>query len=187
MNATWKDIKATKTTTLTYCGRPAVIHITAEAELLNGNNHPHFSVTAEITVGRKRDPECCGCLHEEAAKYWPEIVPIIRLHLANADDGEPMHAEADGWYWLAGVLGGCGELYHGGNRETYGKPNDCLGIFADHCRISRDEAQAIADKVAAVPLNEKRVLWQSIMDSMKPRWNDEAKAGRELIAKLAAS
>ncbi len=137
-----------------------LIKVTAKAELIGGNRHPHFSVTAEIYKPGKRDFEACGCLHTEILQVWPEIAPIVALHLSNSDDGEPMHGEANGFYWLAGALGGLGERYHGGSSDVqirdkdgnylrYGKPDAdyCLGIFADHCRILVEEAQGIARAV----------------------------------------
>lgn len=150
-----------------------------------GEQSRYFAVGGEI-FKPGRDWECCGCLHDEAEQAWPEIKPLIALHLSDAETGEPMHAEANGWYWLAGALGGCGEQYHGGNRETYGEENDCLGIFADHCRITRQEAQAIADEIGHLKLNiDRRNAWNRICDEMRPKWAAEAKAGRDLINQLS--
>jgi len=97
------------------------ITVTAEAYQLGGNRHPHFSVTADIYSPRwPESPFACGCLHEEALKFWPKIKTIIDLHLSNADDGEPMHAVANGFYQLAGAVEGhFGERYHSGNSERH--------------------------------------------------------------------
>lgn len=190
--------------------------VTAQATHLEGNLHPYFSVQGEVRNSRRRDCECCGCMHKEALKAWPAIKPIIDLHLSNSDDGEPMHVEVNGWYWLAGALGGMGEEYHGGNgQQQHWKPDgefdghrkstpeECLQTFADHCRISLEEARAIAEKckaayeesmkafLAQTPPDNRlafkaaRVVWTSACNAMRPRWVAEAKAGMELINKLA--
>lgn len=177
--------KIEKTIPFPEYGPKHIFRMHAQTKVI-GEQSPYFAVGGEIFRPGARDWECCGCLHDEISKAWPEVRPLIALHLSDALTGEPMHAEANGWYWLAGILGGCGEQYHGGNRETYGKENDCLGIFADHCRVSRDEAQAIADRMGAEPDNGKRkAMWMEICEGMKPRWAAEAKAGLDLIERLS--
>lgn len=147
-------------------GKGFTITITAKADLLRGNSHPHFSVTGEVINPRRKDDcEMCGCLHDEAARFWPAIKPIIALHLSNADDGEPMHADANGFYHLAGALPECnnlGQNYHSGNGESqhwkengefdgyrFSTPGECLAIMAEHLRISPEQAAAIRDAVKA--------------------------------------
>lgn len=51
-----------------------------------GNGHNSFAITAEI-----RGPGCDagGCLHEEIAKAFPELAPLIKWHLVSSDG--PMH------------------------------------------------------------------------------------------------
>jgi hypothetical protein len=142
------------------------ITIKAEVYQLNGNEHPHFSVTGEVRNPKRRDDcEMWGCLHTEAARYWPAVKPIIDLHLSNADDGEPMHAEANGFYWLTGAVpehNHFGERYHGGNSQRqhwkpYGEfdgyrfsiPDECLATLADHLRITRVQAHQLRDDCVA--------------------------------------
>jgi hypothetical protein len=113
-----------------------------------------------------------------------------------------MHAEANGWYNLAGALGGMGEQYHVGNSERhfprqdmtgrpawdkteYRKPTEeeCLQIFAGHCRITIAEAREIAKRVRydaarefAPDIKKPRQRWVAIMETMRPRWKQEAEA-----------
>lgn len=129
-------------------GNRCAFTVTAEVH----GEQPYFSVTGDIYNKSVRTrngdgTQACGCLHDEAAKAWPKIKPIIALHLSEADTGEPMHAEANGYYWLVGVVGGLGEQYHGGSVPDGRSPDKCLSILADHLRITEAEAQAIADKV----------------------------------------
>jgi hypothetical protein len=168
------------------------IEITAELHQMAGNDRPHFSVTAVISVGRR--DIAGGQLVGEVLRAAPELAPIVALHLAD-DTGQPMHAEANGWYWLAGALGGMGERYHAGNSKIqhwkdeptnrvfdgYREPTpaECLKIFAKHCRISVDEASAVADLVKSA--QSPRECWRERCASMADRWNREAIAGIELL------
>lgn len=188
------------------------ITVTAKAYTCGNNAHPHFSVTADIyKPGKSRDPIACGCMHEEVLRYFPELNPLVDLHLSNADDGEPMHGEANGFYWLEGALGGLGSRYHGGSGDSGKSPEECLRIFADHCRIIMDDAEAIGravkesadaarltvatseqvtlrtqqeqDKAAIVAA---KTCWKPICDEMRPRWKSEAEAGLALLESMSA-
>ena len=80
----------------------ARIVITAKAYSLGGQA-PHFAVGADIGTKaqlQRNDPQCCGCCHEECLEAWPQIKPLIDLHLSDAITGAPMHAESNGWYWM---------------------------------------------------------------------------------------
>ena len=179
--------------------------VTLKAYRLNGNKHPHFSATASSL-------DCGGCLHDKILEVWPEAQPIIALHLSNADDGEPMHAEGNGYYWLAGAVGGLGERYHGGSDKTV---NDCLRILADHLRISLDEAEQIANKVGEAynkafvehktppsgptlnrlqPFRDElrkvatvvaKNVFHDYVNAQRDRWQKEAQDGLALIQQLA--
>jgi hypothetical protein len=63
------------------------------------NGHNSFAITAEVRIPGRRDVEACGCLHEEIAKVFPELAPLIKWHLVSADG--PMHYIANTVY-LAG-------------------------------------------------------------------------------------
>lgn len=189
--------------------KPATrIKVTAGLSHLQGNARPHFSVTAEIFRPGARDIEAGGCLHDEVIKYWPELAPIVALHLGD-DTGAPMHAEANGWYWLAGALGGAGERYHGGNgSQADTSPAGCLQVFADHVRVPLAEAERIAEAVRAamdIPLGgvaperwdeysadthavwcnrEGHATWRRLCAPMLERWHEQAAAGVALLDTL---
>lgn len=163
-----------------YEGR-ARITVTTETH----GQSPYFSTTAEIFVPGRRDCEACGCLHADALRVWPEVAPLVALHLSDATTGAPMHAESNGWYWLAGALGGMGERYHGGCGTDARTAEDCMRIFMGHARISASEAQALAGAVLA-STEPRKVFAQWIADQAE-RWANEAAAGRDLIARLSES
>lgn len=173
---------------------PLVFTVEGGLNYLRGNRAPYFSLT--YTQHRKGFPNQCwsgGAGHEAILKYFPRFADLAALHLSDID-GEPMHAEANGWYWLAGALGGAGETYHGGNGKIQhwltdgafdgyrdSTPDECLAMFAQRCRIPLDEAQTIAHQVrhAAGPDNDwaaARAEWATIMGTMRPRWKAEAEA-----------
>lgn len=63
------------------------------------NERNTFAITAEIHRPKADDIEAGGCLHEEIAKYFPELAPLIKWHLCSTDG--PMHYLANTVY-LAG-------------------------------------------------------------------------------------
>lgn len=185
------------------CGYRSSLTVTAKAYHLGGNSHPHFSVTAQI------GNEASGCLHEEILQKWPAIKPVVDMHLSNADDGQPIHGESNGFYWLAGALGGLGERYHGGSGSDGKSPDECLRIFSEHVRVSMDEAQSIARAVrdafnnagamvatsaevtdAAKREKEKagnraaRADWHVIYSDMLPRFKREAEDALAILKAL---
>jgi hypothetical protein len=151
-----------------------------------GNQSPYFSVTA---TGWRNKTRCDsswsfgGCCHDLILEHWPELAPVIALHLHDVD-GIPMHAEDNGWYWLAGALGGMGEQYHGGN-GTGKTPDQCLQVFADHCLISVERAREIAEDVNS--RRSPRWRWRGIMDELKPMWKQRADEAIALLDRLIAA
>jgi hypothetical protein len=115
---------------------------TAQLYKLGGNQKPYFSVTCDISTPAERargDGQAGGCMHEEIAKVWPAIKPVIDLHLSD-DDGAPMHAAANGFYWLAKAAG-ISRKY-----EPEQSPEKCFSILLEHLRISAEEGEAIKAK-----------------------------------------
>jgi hypothetical protein len=73
---------------------------------MGGNPGPYWSVTAEISSSVRftdRSIHSGGCLHEDVAKYFPEIAPTIRWHLSYS--GIPMHYIANAKFWYDGANG----------------------------------------------------------------------------------
>ena len=69
------------------------------------NGHESFSITGEVRIPN-RGVVACGCLHEDIARVFPELEPIIKWHLTSTDG--PMHY----------VTNTC---YHAGDRDSNGK------------------------------------------------------------------
>ena len=63
-----------------------------------GNGHNAFAITGEIfRPSRYRDCEASGCLHDEIAKHFPKLAPLIKWHLMSTDG--PLHYVENARYW----------------------------------------------------------------------------------------
>ena len=161
---------------------------------IKSNVVPYFSLTCEEYVrrGESWQEEVFGAAHDLLLHTWPDLAPLVALHLSDID-GVPMHAEANGWYWLAGACGGLGEQYHGGNGRPYAQelpecePGKCTAELAKHLRIEGDEsgplvrlAQANYDACLVLGYPEKkarekvRAEFATFVDEQRPRWKREA-------------
>lgn len=140
-------------------------------DYIRGNSAPYFSLTYwETGPGGY---EAGGAGHEKIVARYPELADLAALHLSDID-GAPMYAEANGWYWLAGAMGGNGEAFHGGQDHS---ERECLAILAKHCRISEEQAYRLRDKVWMTPdPAHMRARWVRELDKMRPRWKREAEA-----------
>jgi len=100
-------------------GKPGVIIATVRYDDRCGNGHNSFAITADV-YGLERHPGepttthkngkrlwCWGggCMHDEVARYLPELAPYVKWHLC-ASDG-PMHYVAN-------------TVYHAGDKDCHG-------------------------------------------------------------------
>lgn len=166
-----------------------IIRVEAGLHYLQGNSRPHFSVTATVTDSSRpgRDKfDRGGCLHEEIAQHFPALKPVIALHLSD-DTGAPMHATANGWYWLAGYWGDTGEAYTGATGPSAKTPDECLAVFADHVRVSLADARSVAFrlKTNADP-KSRRLAFGEWIDAQGKRWAQEALEATKLLVSLGA-
>jgi hypothetical protein len=147
--------------------------LTAVAKLVRyGNNAlPHFSVTGEERNLRRRGDnqiEVCGQLHPENLTHFPELAPLIKLHLAD-QNGVPMHAISNGVYWL--------QL-----DATDGAPD--IAAFARLWRVT--EAVAVEIYNAAVSSPDPTAYVTTQAHRLVSSWAQEAAEGLALIHTLAA-
>lgn len=166
--------------------------LTAEACVHSiGSGKPYFSLTGSITVQepgtRRRQEHSGGMIHKEVLAAFPGLAPIAALHLAD-EDGVPMHAEANGWYWLSGVWGDTGEPYTPASGHPNYTPNQSLATFASHARVSEEDARSLAAQLQADYSNDipaRRAAFATWIDTQRPRWAAEAAAGKDLIDRIA--
>lgn len=70
---------------------------TAKAGISGLGQGPYFSMTGEMRVGHRI--EACGMMHDEIAKYLPDLEKYLRWHLFNVNRG-PMHYLANSLFWM---------------------------------------------------------------------------------------
>lgn len=145
-----------------------------------GDQQPYFSLQGEERnprITRGDSVVACGCMHDELVRHWPDLKELELLHLSTID-GVPMHAKANGWYWLAGVMGGLGEEYHGASGSDGRTPEQCLKIFCEHVRIQEREARELIRDIELIGKMSKdaRAFFSNWIEQQKPRWKREADA-----------
>lgn len=156
--------------------------VTAGLHHVPGNERPYFSVTCLVWEKRGNHSgksrydagrECDGgsAAHDEILCAFPELQPVVAMHLAD-DDGVPMHALANGWYF-----------YSGGARrweESHGEP------WHNHEQLSDRERAARALNIPPEDLPEgmDKDAFTAFAESLRPRWAEQAAAARALLGSL---
>ena len=110
--------------------------ITARGELvhLDGNASPYFSITGEVVYlarNGRRVEHSGGAIHEDILRHFPQLAPLVRVHLAD-DDGVPLHAYVNAGYWAGQTRWGVLDV-----------PK-----LAKHLRIDEAEAAEMLDYIA---------------------------------------
>lgn len=88
------------------------LEVTIEERGQDSRLSPGFSITGSLweatghrsARARKHheaEPDMAGQVHDEIIEAAPELTPFIEVHLAD-QQGLPMHAEANGWYFYSG-------------------------------------------------------------------------------------
>jgi hypothetical protein len=158
--------------------KSAKIRITAEFRASYPGQSPTFSVTADMFhPSHPGSPFCCGCNHDEAARFWPKIKPVIALHLCDGE-GAPWFTTENGRYWLEMILGI--RPVRTNNPET--KVED---ILTGHLRISAEELADLVAKAREVSPEALRDFFAAYVDTLRPRWKAEAEAAKKLLQSLA--
>lgn len=148
--------------------------ITATAMLhqLTGNARPYFSVTGELRNLRRRGDnqiETCGQMHAEIAEHFPELLPLIGLHLSD-DDGTPMYAAANGAYLLG---------------FTPYKPENApdFAAFAKLWRVTEEQARDIHGLASMDHAPADYI--QTLATEQASRWAKQAATGLALLHTLS--
>ena len=145
--------------------------------LVNGLS-PGFSVTGEVYEGRSnasgktrqkagRDPDGWGAIGGALAQVFPEIAPVIALHLSDPD-GAPLHAEANGWYWYSS--------YDGQGTHAVPDGRSDYEVACDYLRLPQ----------GGIPGPQNRASFKALVDAQRERWAAEAARAREILEALSA-
>lgn len=147
---------------------------------IKGNAWPHFSITGEIyqpytggsmygsiVVNNKRYGEdSFGCLHDDIAKYFPNLAPLIKFHLWD-QSGIPMHYFANGLYWLQKAYGVFKVFPHSKPEGHLPGEPDPEQTFRKHCLLDAEKPLPSLDKIMLWFEFRKPVLQKQFRDTMK--------------------
>jgi hypothetical protein len=138
---------------------------------------PHGTQSGKARHRRDRDPDSGGCLHDAALLAFPELAPLVDLHLADSQTGEPMHAEANALYFYRaarGLPGGWSDDHQHAEREGLSASDYALRVA---CSILRVDEIPLDD----VPEQDLAAAFHQFVEDQRERWQDEACAGREQL------
>ena len=108
---------------------------------------------------------------------FPELAPLVDLHLADSDTGEPMHAEANALYFYLtarGLPGGWSDDHQHAEREGLTVEGYARRVA---CSILRADEIPLDD----VPEHDLAAAFHQFVEDQRERWQDEARAGREQL------
>jgi hypothetical protein len=172
--------KQAKTFTRVYTENGTIYTITATVRYDDqcNNGHNTFGITGEIRG--PRGVECCGCLHEDIAKRFPELAPLIKWHLCSSDG--PLHYVANTVYhaeshpankcWIS-----CKDVSHplklsGTRYMELSKANEIAAKYPN-CEIKIDEkTEKIANFIAA----RSTAIWPEATDEQLSASEEELTA-----------
>jgi len=158
-------------------GESKLVELTVTAELVKrgGNSFPYYSITGTVKKldKRYRDPVItCGCIHEIILEHYPELAPLIAVHLSAAD-GQPMHAEANARYWA-----GLSTYPDGSPMGEYKR-----SMLAQHLQADKDTADKVREGLT-LGLPWERVTAELGLVAL---WSTQAGAARKLLKDRAVS
>ena len=102
------------------------IDVIADLVHRDGNSNAYFGIGGDVfrlAKNGRKVWEMGGCIHEEIIKHFPELQPLVDIHLAD-EDGVPMHAYSNASYWAG---------------HTKFQALD-LEMLAKHLRVTKEEA-----------------------------------------------
>lgn len=178
----------TMTTTRKTIGKdlPDGTYVEIEAEERDGSDglSPGFAVTClgwakhGTWSGRAckrngRDIDFGGADHDLILRVAPELAPLVRAHLAD-QDGTPMHAEANGWYFYSGKAAEYErEKVAAGQDYGYSRQLE----MSDHDRAAR----ALNISPDDLPVGLDREGFTAFCRSLAETWGAQAREARAAL------
>ncbi len=141
-----------------------------------GNGHNSFSITATIDrkdgAGRWRN-DSGGCCHDEVAKHFPDLAPLIKWHLVSSD----------------------GPMRYPGNVTYLAGERDCWGLLKGEFRQHTSGGKYQANGVEGVPCwelkmpkgTETSVYTNKKPDSITLEWQPYGSTGKGKARELDAA
>lgn len=150
-----------------------------------------WATKAAFDAGNEGAVIACGCLHEEVLAAHPELAPLVALHMADLETGEPGQGVSNGWYRLGG-----GDMeYELKYRRERGHSNyhSAPEPFDESGKLTEDfifffwkmAADTLRCTIAELPLSlyaTARIVGEDFakaqfeewVDTLRPRWQEEA-------------
>ncbi|AVO21398.1 hypothetical protein PBI_MEGABEAR_90 [Mycobacterium phage Megabear] len=155
--------------------------VVAGLHWISGNAEPYWSVTGQIWErhgtwsGRRRaekllDPDMGGCIHGHILARFPELAPVIAVHLAS-ESGVPMHAFENGWYFYSGQAR---------EYEQQHIPHANPEGLSDLARAAR----ALHIDQSLLPEGMTVAEFRVFVESLSPVWARQAAAARAVLESL---
>jgi hypothetical protein len=165
-----------------------VVHLQLREGGDPGGLSPAFSVTTnryeprgthsgKARHRRDRDPDSDGCQHDVALLAFPELAPLVELHLADSETGEPMHAEANALYFYRtarGLPGGWSDDHQHAEREGLTVASYARRVACSILRVDEIPLDGVSEGDLATAFHQ-------FVEDQRERWQDEAHAGREQL------
>jgi len=189
------------------------VRIAAEGERFVGGVSPAFSLTGEIyephgnlagstrhkryermleegkNPGPASEPDISGCVHDEILRAFPDLEQFAAMHLSDPITGEPMHAEANGWYWYAGSRADLREQERfTGFDRIYRHQLDARGLRdgeagrQSYCYLTACELLRVGPN--EIPQDLDRAGFTAFVDAQRDRWRKEAEEAIAFIESL---
>ncbi len=128
--------KALNTLVTRFTENKKTYQIKAFFQLEDHGQKPYFSVTGEINQVNYA-VESCGMLHDEIAKYFPEMQKYLKWHLTNISKG-PMYYIENSRYWM-GYCGYTDGKYNSPPNYEYAKSTIVYGTLESDYNFAIDE------------------------------------------------
>ena len=150
-------------------GQKYRIQVRSELVHRDGNSNAYFAIGGDIYRHAKNGRkvwEAGGCIHEDIIKHFPQLQPLVDIHLAD-EDGVPMHAYANAAYWAG---------------QTKWQALD-LDTLSKHLRISKDEANRLTTMVNSYYPENYETAWRNICYhfELTKQWNHQAQEAKALL------
>jgi len=150
-------------------GQKYRIQVRAELVHREGNSNAYFAIGGDIFRHAKNGRkvwESGGCIHKDIIKHFPELQPLVDIHLAD-EEGVPMHAYANAAYWA-------------GQTKWQALDAEMLG---KHLRISKDEANRLTTLVNSYYPENYENAWRNICYhfELTKQWKHQALEAKALL------
>lgn len=150
------------------------IDVIADLVHRDGNSNAYFGIGGDVfrlAKNGRKVWEMGGCIHEEIIKHFPELQPLVDIHLAD-EDGVPMHAYSNASYWAG---------------QTKFQALD-LEMLAKHLRVTKEEANQLAMFVSSyypeldkTCTPEKAWLNTCVHFELLKQWKHQALVAKSLL------